>query len=65
MPSAEDMAASLEAGETMDDQFLAGHGGKNRTKAESGQKQSANADPSRKAVGAVITGENARKAATK
>ena len=28
MPSAEDMAASLEAGETMDDQFLAGHGGK-------------------------------------
>ena len=27
MPSAEDLAASLEAGETMDDQFLAGHGG--------------------------------------
>ena len=36
--------------------------GKNRTKAESGQKQAANADPSRKAVGAVIAGENARKA---
>lgn len=28
MPSAEEMAASLESGETMDDQFLAGHGGK-------------------------------------
>ena len=28
MPSAEELAASLEAGETMDDQFLAGHGGK-------------------------------------
>ena len=41
------------------DVFLSG---KNRTKAESGQKQAANADPSRKAVGAVIAGENARKA---
>ena len=28
MPSAEELAASLESGETMDDQFLAGHGGK-------------------------------------
>lgn len=27
MPSAEELAASLESGETMDDQFLAGHGG--------------------------------------
>ena len=80
MPSAEEMAASLEAGESHDDQFMAGHGGessfllnsmsqmiwliysgKNRTKAESGQKQAANADPSRKAVSAVVNGENARK----
>ena len=83
MPSAEELAASLEAGESHDDQFMAGHGGeslfmshsvptgydscniyilgKNRTKAESGQKQAANADPSRKAVSAVVNGENARK----
>ena len=27
MPSAEEMAASLEAGESHDDQFMAGHGG--------------------------------------
>merc|ERR1712110_1047518 len=60
MPSAEEMAASLEAGETHDDKFLAGHGGKNRTKAEAGQKQSAHADPSRKAVSTVVAGENAR-----
>lgn len=37
------------------------YSGKNRTKAESGQKQAANADPSRKAVSAVVNGENARK----
>ena len=89
MPSAEELAASLEAGESYDDQYMAGHGGwssffqisvhfrqkytflrfinwnsysgKNRTKAESGQKQAANADPSRKAVSAVVNGENARK----
>ena len=82
MPSAEEMAASLEAGETHDDKFLAGHGGnknqiksihitkycwigKNRTKAEAGQKQSAHADPSRKAVSTVVAGENARKSAAK
>ena len=30
MPSAEEMAASLEAGETHDDKYLAGHGGESR-----------------------------------
>ena len=27
MPSAEELAASLEAGESYDDQYMAGHGG--------------------------------------
>jgi len=58
---AEELAASLESGEMGDEKYLGGTGGKGRSKTEIGQKQSANADPSKKAVGAVISGENARK----
>ena len=36
--------------------------GKHRTKAELGQKQAANHDPSKKAVSNIVAGENARKA---
>merc|ERR1712210_448457 len=41
--------------------FMGGCGGKHRTKAEQGQKQAANADPSKKAVSSIVSGENARK----
>lgn len=60
--SAEAMAASLEAGQASDDQFMGGTGGKGRSKSEIGQKQAANHDPSKKAVSSIVSGENARKA---
>lgn len=59
--NAEAMAASLEAGQEGDEKFMGGTGGKHRTKAELGQKQAANHDPSKKAVSNIVAGENARK----
>jgi len=61
MPSAEDMAESFEAGTADDQKLMGGSGGKHRTKAEQGQKQAAHADPSKKAVSSIVSGENARK----
>lgn len=59
--NAEAMAASLEKGDASDDKFMGGTGGKHRSKAELGQKQAANHDPSKKAVSNIVSGEKARK----